>query len=367
MTAVVFSGACGAQEIHILLRPKDGRTSFHLGEPIEVEAACIDPVSQQYLSPCVAVLKAEASPTARLSADRIDQTTWLDAELGALPPKPRGVCGTISNPLPSQPSQKPDWRAVTLQEPFPVYSGQYKLKAVLAYDWEVSDRFGEPQSHSSSDEIEISLDDNLGWKNRLVNFDKCDYDVALTILPDEDAIAVLRRHLGDCASADWPSSIYQLLHRIVWLKMQVEQPNLYSRMLELEHTQTPPQRVDDPDPPRMKLEQSQSNAADDANRIRQWFREQYRELLLQTGQQLVAKSKAHPELRGDQDFQEDLADSFQNWLDASASLFGGADTYVTHEETINFLKRAGFSQKYVAELLKNQKSDPELGFPEYQH
>jgi hypothetical protein len=116
----------------------------------------------------------------------VDANLRLDAQSGELPPQTRGVCGTISNPLPSQSSQRPDWRTVMLGEPFPVYPGEYKVKADLAYDLELSDRFGEPQTHSSSDEVEISMDDNLSWKNHLMNFSNCDYDVRLTLVPDSE-------------------------------------------------------------------------------------------------------------------------------------------------------------------------------------
>ena len=365
MTAVVFSGACVAQEIHILLRPKDGKTSFHLGEPIEVETACIDPVSKQYLLPCSVVLRAEGtSPNARLSADRIDQLTWLDAQLGALPPEPRGVCGTISNPLPSQPSQKPDWRAVKLQEPFPVYSGQYKLKAVLAYDWEISDRFGESQSHSSSDEMEISLDDNLGWKDHLTRFHNCDYDDLLTLVPDQDAIRALRKHLDDCAVDD-DRSFAQLLYKITWLKMQVEQPKLYTRMLELENIRLPFRGEDEAELQKRELEEARLGAKADADRIREWFHDQYRELLLETARQLVAAYKSHPDLHADEDFESDLEDGFGNWHDAAATLVGGADSYVTRDEVTNFLKQAGRSTSYISTFLKEHKSSLPGELPKY--
>ena len=369
--AFVLLALCGlssAQDVHINLRAKDGKTRFHLGEPIIVEVACMDSATQHYVLPCSIVLRAEASSLgSRISADRIDQLTWEDAQSGTLPPQPRAGCGNIDNALPSRESSEPTWEPLTLGEPFPVYVGDYKISANLAFDLEMESRSGGAPKHSSSDQLEIVLDDNLGWKYRLINFDKCDYDAALTILPDEDAVAALRHHLGDCASADWPSSIYQLLHRIVWLRMQVEQPDLYSRMLELERSRPALQGEEKADLQKMELEQARLSAAADANRIRQWFHDQYRELLLQTARQLVAKHSSHPELRTDQDFQEDLTDSFENWLDATASLPGGADRYVTRQEALYFLKRVGFSQTNVADLLKNQKPDPELGLPEHQH
>ncbi len=118
---IVTFGAisCLGQDVHILLRPRDGKTSFHLGESISVEAACVASGTQQYLVPCAPVLRADGtSAGSRLTVDRIDQMTWLDAQSGSLPPGPRGVCGTIVNQLPSQQSQAPAWQVVTLGNHF---------------------------------------------------------------------------------------------------------------------------------------------------------------------------------------------------------------------------------------------------------
>lgn len=364
MTAVAFSGVCLAQNIHILLRPKDGRTAFHLGEPIVLEAACIDPDSQQYLSPCMVFLKAEPPSDTRLSADRIDQLTWGDAQSGELPPAPRGECGTIDSALPSGHSQIPDWRVVTLGEPFPVYPGEYKLRAALAFDLEVSDRFGQVQTHSSSDEVEISLEDNLEWKSHLVHFSACDYDVRLTLVPDAEAVAALRKHLSDCAKT-WPETYAELLHEIVWLKMQVEQPKLYARMQELERSAPAMRSEDEAGLQQMELERARLTAASEAKEIRKWFHDSYRQLLLQTAEQLVATYKAHPDLHGDEDFETDLADGFENWHDAAASLFGGADSYMSRAEVINYLKRSGLPAKYIETFLRNHKSALPLSVPEY--
>lgn len=278
----------------------------------------------------------------RLSADRINQMVWLDANCGTLPPQPRGFCGTISNRLPSQESQVVDWHAVSLNEPVPVYPGQYKIRAILAFDWEVNDRLTETQTHSTSDEVVVFVDDNLSWKDRLIHFDNCDYDDVLDTVPDADAVGALSRHLGDCA-ATWDTSIAQILHRIVWLKMQVEQPDLYSRMMGMEKG-----HVEDPGDP---------------VRIHNWFRDQYRLLLLETARQLVAKYKAHPELRGDQDFQEDVEGSFENWHDAAASLCGGPNNYLSRAEVMNFLRQAGRSQRYIDKFFRERKSDIPLDLP----
>ena len=209
--------------------------------------------------------------------------------------------------------------------------------------WKVSERFGDVERHSASDELDITVDDNLGWKDRLIHFHNCDYDDLLTVIPDSDAIAALRQHLDDCA-VDRDESLAELLHEVVWLKLKVDQPGLYSRMLVLEH--------------------GQAAEPGEANRIRQWFHDQYRVLLLQTARQLVHEEKSHPELHGDQDFQENLEIGFENWRGVAASMFGGADSYVSREEVADFLQQAGRSQKYIALFLKDEKSNLPLMLPE---
>ena len=364
LVAILGGVRCLAQEVQILLRPREGRTSFHLGEPISLEAACVATGTERYLLPCDVLIQAEAvSAGSRLTADRIDQMTWKDAQCGALPPGPRGVCGTISNQLPSKQSQVPVWREVMLEEPLPAYAGQYRIKATLAIDLEVSERFGSAERHSASDEIEIMVDDNLGWKDRLIHFHNCDYDDLLTVLPDADALAALRQHLDDCA-VERDESFAEILHEIVWLKMQVEQPDLYKRMLELERSRPVLRGEDEADLQKREVAQAQLSAAGDAKRIHQWFHEQYRALLLQTARQLVHAYKSHPELRGDEDFQENLEIGFENWHNVAASIFDGADSYVSRREVADFLKQAGRSQKYIAQFLKERKSHLPLMIPE---
>jgi hypothetical protein len=364
LVAILAGVSCLGQDVHILLRPRDGRTSFHLGEPISLEAACVASGTERYLLPCAVVIQAEAvSAGSRLTADRIDQMTWEDAQCGALPPEPRGVCGTISNQLPSKQSQVPVWQEVTLEEPLPAYAGQYRIKASVAIDLEVSERFGSAERHAASGEVEIMVDDNLGWKDRLIHFHNCDYDDLLTVLPDVDAIAALRQHMDDCA-VDRDESFAEILHEIVWLKMQVEQPELYARMLELERGSPVLRGEEEADLQKRELAQAQLTAAGDANRIRQWFHEQYRALLLQTARQLVHAYKSHPELHGNEEFEDSLESGFENWNDVAAAMFDDADSYVSRKEVADFLKQAGRSQKYVAQFLKERKSHLPLMSPE---
>lgn len=362
---LAFGAVAHSQDVHILLRAKDDRAQFHLGEPIVLEAACQNAATARYLEPCQVVLKAQvASIDGRLSADRIDQTTWLDAQSGELPPSPRGECGTISNQLPSQESNEPVWQDVTLGEPFPVYVGRYRVRADLAVDLESEERFGVKAQHSSSDEIEIGLDDNLAWEDHLVHFNECEYDERLSLIPDATAIAGLRKHLYGCATT-FAEPYAMLLHEIVWLRMQVEQPDLYKRMRELERSRPVLRSEEEADLQQAQLKEARLTAADDANRIRLYFHDQYRLLLLETAQQIVLRYKSHHEQKGDQDFQEDIQDGFENWHEGAASLVGGANSYLSREEVVRFLKDAGRSQKYIARFLENQKSDIPLSLPEY--
>ncbi len=272
----------------------------------------------------------------------------------------------MDNQLPSEESKVPTWHEVTLGEPFPVYVGQYKISADLAIDLERAARFGERTKHSSSDEIEIGLDDNLAWEDHLIHFHECEYDDRLTLIPDSAAIAALRKHLDNCARTfDEPYAM--LLHEIVWLRMQVEQPDLYARMLELERSRPVLRGEEEADLQKAELAQAQLIAAGDANRIRQWFHDQYRSLLLETARQLVLRYRLHPELHGNPDFQGDQEDGFENWHDAAATLFGAADSYLSREEVGSYLKQAGFSQKFIGRFLKDHKNDLPGDLPSYQH
>jgi hypothetical protein len=112
LAVAALSGVTFAQEVHVLLRAKDDKTWFHLGDPITLESTCVNLATGRYLLPCSVVLKAEgASIGSRLSADRIDQTTWLDAQSGALPPPPLEECGNTENQLPSEESKMRAWRS----------------------------------------------------------------------------------------------------------------------------------------------------------------------------------------------------------------------------------------------------------------
>jgi hypothetical protein len=234
----------------------------------------------------------------------------------------------------------------------------------LAIDLELAERFGEKKKHSSSDEIEIDMDDNLAWKDHLIHFRSCEYDDQLSLIPDADAIASLRKHLSACARTfDEPYAM--LLHEIVWLRMQVEQPALYARMLELERNRPVLRGDDEADLQKMEVAQAQQNAAPEANLIRQWFHDQYRALLSETAQQLLLSYKVHPELHGDEDFQSDLWEGFANWHDAAATLSGGADSYLSREEVAGYLKQTGFSQNYINRFFKDHKSNLPGDLPTY--
>jgi hypothetical protein len=100
-------------------------------------------------------------------------------------------------------------------------------------------------------------------------------------------------------------------------------------------------------------------------RIRQWFHDQYRDLLLETARQLVIAYKSHPELHSDPDFRDNLENGFENWHDGAASLWDGADGYLSRDETRDFLKQAGRSERYITAFLKNKKTQLPLILSHY--
>ncbi len=225
------------------------------------------------------------------------------------------------------------------------FPGHYRITASLQIDLEEREVIGDTRRLSPSDGVETVLDDNLGWKNQLMHFHNCDYDDALTLLPDPDAVAALRRHLDDCAVED-DRNFGDLLDKIVWLKLQRERPHLYARM--------------------RKLEQAEPGEKGDASSIQAWSHDSYRGLLLETANKLVRAYKDHPELHGNEDFEENLESGFENWHDAAATLCGGADNYVGRPEVTKFLKEAGRSQRYISDFLREHKSNLPGDLHEYQ-
>jgi hypothetical protein len=340
---VLSCGTAVAQDIHILLRPKNGKNWFHLGEPITMEVACVAAGTQRFLLPCDVVLQVKpVSIDSRVSADRAGAIMMQDAECGNLPPKPRGMCGTMSSQPPHQQSQKLVWQEAKLGEPFPATVGDYAITAVLAYDLELNEQFQQGEALSTSNVVEISTDDDMGWKAKLLQFKGCDYDDELTILPDDDVIKILRRHLNNCAVEE-DESFGKLMREIVWLELQVKRPEMYTRIKELEAYQP--------------VEGEQPAEGEESKRIGQWFHDGYRDLLLETARQLVSTYKSHPELSHDDDFSNNLESGFENWYEAAASLCGGADSYISHDEVVKFLKDAGRSREYIETFLKTQKDD----------
>jgi hypothetical protein len=208
------------------------------------------------------------------------------------------------------------------------------------------------------------VDDNLAWEDHLIHFHECEYDDRLTLIPDAATIAALHQHLDRCART-FAEPYALLLHEIVGLRMQVEQPDLYARMLELERSRPVLRGEEEADLQKAELAQAQLCAGGDANRIQQCFHDQYRNLLLDTAQRLVLRYRSHPELRGNPDFQGDQEDGFENWHDTAATLFGEADSYLSRDEVAGYLKQAGFSPRLIGRFLKDHKNDLPGDLPEY--
>jgi hypothetical protein len=115
-----------------------------------------------------------------------------------------------------------------------------------------------------------------------------------------------------------------------------------------------------------ELEQARTSAASEAKQIHQWFHDQYRSLLLETGRTLVAIYKSHPELSND-GFHEDEENDFGEWYDTAASMPGGADAYVSRSEVAEFLRQASAFRTYISVFLKTHNSNLPLSLPEYHH
>lgn len=311
---------------HIELRAKD-KTSFRLGEPITIEAACFVTPIQKYTGDCRVRLKATPLQIdGKLSLDPPNTGLLRDGLCGRFP---TGGCGVLESPR-DEMTVDPIWETVTVEEHFPVTAGAYILGVADASIGYIEGDLGEYLSSSSADALRIEIEDDPAWHAALFHPKGCDYE-ALRVWPEVKAISSLRRELGDCAKTDRALDLKNAMDAIVSLELQMNHPDLYKRMQELENYETPRES--------------------EADRIRSWFQTQYRALLIEAASQLVDEYRAHPEKHQDDDFDDELDNAFDNWKDALTDFCDHEHPLVNRRESMLFLRNAGRSPEYINSFL----------------
>ena len=315
-----------AQTDSLLLRGHEGKTTFRVGEPIALEVACIDS-SGNYLSLCYASLQVEPRTRGDLSFDAVDSSMLEDVLCGQYQVE---FCGTpVDLHLPTvQRSSQPKWQEVTLDENFPMSRGRYSVTASLDSP---RDSFS-----GKSQALEITLTDDPEWKTGILHFEDCNYNETLTVLHDaRSAIAALRAHLGDCAKQNDYRDLTRAIAAIVWLDLESNHTETYRSIREFHRlhsgdTLRPPYRKE-PAP------------------IRRWVRARYRELVLETANQLVREYQSHPDKRGDPDYDHDFDEAFTNW---QKSVIVGCVPFLNASEVQRLLRAAGRGDEYIHNALQ---------------
>jgi hypothetical protein len=317
-----------AQESSLLLRGHEGKTTFRIGEPVKLEFACVD-ASGNYLSPCFATLRVEPRAGGKLALDPVDAFMLEDVLCAQYRVE---FCGTPADLPKVEQSSQPKWHEVTLDENFPASAGRYSVTASV-------DSSSDSPSGSSSAKpqtLEITITDDPDWKAKVLHFENCKYDEALTVLPDaRNAIAALREHLGDCAKqSDYALKV--TIAAIVWLDLQSNHAGIYRRIREFHR----PHSSDRPHPPYRQ----------ESPRIRRWVRARYRALVLATANQLVREYQSHPDKHGDADYNNEFDDAFKNW---QKSITVGCWPFLSAAEIRRLLKATGRSDEYIRDFLHN--------------
>lgn len=328
LAACLLLLGCSAagQESSLLLRGHEGKTTFLVGEPVKLEIACVD-ASGSYLSFCGATLRVEPRAGGKLALDPVNSTMLQDVLCAQYQV---AFCGTPVDLPKAQQSSQPKWHEVTLDENFPVSAGRYSVTASA----ESSSDSPSESFPRKSQPLEITIADDPDWETKVLRFENCKYDEALTVLPDaRNAIAALRDHLGDCAKqSDY--ALKSAIAAIVSIDLQSNHAEIYRRIREFHSVHS----SDSIHPPYRQ----------ERARIRRWVRARYRALVLETANQLVREYQSHPEKRGDADYSNEFDDGFANW---QKSITVGCQPFLSAAEIQRLLKAAGRSDEYIRDFL----------------
>ena len=176
---------------HLLLRLEGGKTTYKLGEPIQVEFACYSDNQQQYRSTCAggaddpvstwaATLEVTAlNRGARVAVNEVE-TRWIE----------RTLCPYSQEYFdpPYYPSYPPvgtdiRWRKLVLTGGYPMSGGRFRIRAVTQIQ-----TTSEVPGEARSAPVEIKVVDDQGWRTAVIR-------------QTMDAISKLQPYASDASKA----------------------------------------------------------------------------------------------------------------------------------------------------------------------
>lgn len=354
---------------HLYIRLEGGKTTYKLGEAIQLEVSCKSDFAQRYTSACGDNLVGtglEVDPldaNSKLPLDGVD-TLWIG----------RTLCPTAqyqTDNLTGE-SQLPvvgaevRWRKLPLYDNYPMSAGRFRIRAVTR-GASLTDGY---IFTASSTPVEVTVVDDPQWRAatlreamqavkalgpsapdsaRDAEYAKVRYFPDLDALhwsiselgwlaeweghPDRAAVArFLREYLYAKVGN---TSFKELVDDVLALELAAGSPKLYARAVAFEGA------LGEPSPR-------------DLRDLRAWLLPRYRRLLLEIARSMITTHKRHPD--------EYLESAAEDLVSLSVPECPDTRNFLSESELRHFMRDAGLSLEFITEqIAKMRKKSIEMG------
>jgi hypothetical protein len=355
---------------HLLLRPEGGKTTYKLGDPINLEVSCYSDLPQRYTSTCVQssdpwLTDAEVTPLdakAKLALDPVE-TRWIGMTLC---PSAQYLTDDLTGEerLPVVGGEI-RWRKVILLAHYPMSGGRFRIRiatsgAVLpearvftasSIPLEITveddrasrlatlreamqavkalDPFSTPATAFSDEYGKVEYFPDLEAHHWLISEDGYDNDVGRH--PDRAATAKFVHEYLDTKVGN-NIRLKENVEAVLALELATGSPRLYARAVAFQGALGEPSRKDLRD-------------------LRAWLLPRYRRLMLEVARSMVMTHKKTPGSFEDDNLEfkaEDLAELNVPECSETAS-------FLSENELRDFMKGAGLDSKFIAEQMANMR------------
>jgi hypothetical protein len=357
---------------HLLLRLENNKTTYRLGEPIQVEFACYSDQPQRYNAACAADAINSAGPLITLEVTALNsrskiavddvETDWIDR---AVCPYSASLGGGGLNLYPPV-GGEPQWRKATITEHYPMSAGRFRVHAVT----EGTVAHG-PEFVAKSSAIEFKVVNDLPWRRTVI---RQIMDTITKLGPDPPDTALESeleklRYIPDLDVLEWVVSQFgyysvaknhpdraqvarflrkylkknnvfpyrdfgPMVHTVLALELASESPFLYGRAVAFGNVLG--------ESPRRDL------AA-----LRAWLLPHYRELMLDLANSMAATQKHKVDY--------DPGQEAEALVELSVPKCADTHPFLSRVQLQRFMREAGLTQKFINKQI-NQMNEAILKY-----
>lgn len=363
---------------HLLLRPEGGKSTYKVGDSINLEVSCYSDLPERYTSPCVQdtnpwLTDAEVTaldPKATLALDPVE-TRWIGRTLC---PSAQNLLNDDDTPGEAGRTRLPvvggevRWRTVTLFAHYPTSGGRFRIRiatrgAILPEGRDFT---------ASSAPLEISVEDDRASRLATLReamqatkaldpfsdpatafaeeYGKVEYFPDLEVLqwlisedgydinyvgrkPNRVAIAkFLHEYLQTKVGND--IRLKENVEAVLALELAAGSPKLYVRAVAFQDAFGEPSRKDVRD-------------------LRNWLLPRYRRLMLEIAQSMVTTHKQAPG-----SFEDDnLEFKAEDLVDLNVSQCSWTRNFLSENELRHFMREAGLSSTFISEQMTHMREE----------